>query len=221
MLEETIVGGTGLYTLAEASKYARMSRMTLSRWFKGDGYCERVFAVGETKVITFADFVQALAVRNLRLHYNVPLQKIRAAVELARKDYGMDYPFARENTTYLFENEIWIKPERSDLVQVSGKQHHQSGMTRVIAQFYKDVSFDPATGLADKYKAFERGGLKITMNPRLRLGEPMVDGCGYTPQALAEAAKAEGSTEEAARMYGVTKEQVEICLEYIDYLQAA
>lgn len=221
MIEDMIGGGTGLYTLSEAAKYARMSPITLSRWFKGDGYCERVFSLEESKVINFLDFVQALAVRNLRLHYKVPLQKIRDAVDCAVKEFNITHPFAHEHTTYLFEKEIWIQPAGKEIVQISGKQHHQSGFTAVIEGFYKDISFDPKTGFADKYRAYHRGAHEIVMNPKMRFGEPILDNCGYTPEALFEAAKTEGSIESAAKIYGVSKEQVEICVEYFDYLEAA
>jgi uncharacterized protein (DUF433 family) len=221
MIEDMIGGGTGLYTLSEAAKYARMSPITLSRWFKGDGYCERVFSLEESKVINFLDFVQALAVRNLRLHYKVPLQKIRDAVDRAAKEFNITHPFAHEHTTYLFEKEIWIQPAGKEIVQISGKQHHQSGFTAVIEGFYKDISFNPKTGFADKYRAYHRGDHEIVMNPKMRFGEPILDNCGYTPEALFEAAKTEGSIESAAKIYGVSKEQVEICVEYFDYLEAA
>ena len=221
MIEDMIGGGTGLYTLSEAARYARMSPITLSRWFKGDGYCERVFSLEESKVINFLDFVQALAVRNLRLHYKVPLQKIRDAVDRAAKEFNISHPFAYKHTTYLFEKEIWIQPEGKEIIQISGKEHHQSGFTAVIEGFYKDISFDPKTGLADKYRAYHRGKHEIVMNPKMRFGEPILDDCGYTPEALFEAAKTEGSTASAAKIYGVTKEQVEICVEYFDYLEAA
>ena len=221
MIEDMIGGGTGLYTLSEAAKYARMSPITLSRWFKGDGYCERVFSLEESKVINFLDFVQALAVRNLRLHYKVPLQKIRDAVDRAVKEFNITHPFAHKHITYLFEKEIWIQPAGKEIVQISGKQHHQAGFTTVIEGFYKDISFDPKTGFADKYRAYHRGSHEIVMNPKMRFGEPILDDCGYTPEALFEAAKTEGSIESAAKIYGVSKEQVEICVEYFDYLEAA
>lgn len=225
MIEDMVGGGTGLYTLRETAKYARMSHTTLSRWLKGSSSCERVFPLEETKIITFADFMQVLAVRNLRVLYNVPLQKIREAVDRASKEYGIDYPFARKHTTYLFDRDIWIKPEgvkESDfLVQVSGKSHGQPALTPVIERFLVDVFYDEKTGLANRYKAFERNNHQIVMNPKVRFGEPILDNSGYTPGAIFEAAKTEGSVEAAARMYGLSREQVEVCIDYFDYLHAA
>jgi uncharacterized protein (DUF433 family) len=217
-----IASGTGLYTLRETARYARMHPQTVSRWFKGDDYCRKVFLLDNSKIITFLDFVQVLAVRNVRIQCpEVSLQKIRDALKCASDQFQISYPFARRHTTFVFEKEIWILPTDGILTQASGKMSGQKGMVPVIERFLKDISFDAATGLAEKFNAFERGNNKISMNPQVRFGEPLLDGSGYTPLALFEAAKTEGSSAAAAKMYGVTQEQVEICIDYFDFLEAA
>ena len=228
MLEDMIGGGTGLYTLGEAAKYARMHPITLARWFKGDNYCERVIPLEDTKIITFLDFVQALAIRNLRINYKkykISLQNIREAIEYASKEHGITHPFAHKHTTFWFEKRIWIQPEGKPLTQASGKGHGQVGFLQIIEKFYEDLSFDPQTGYATSYKAFERmyvgGSHKIVMTPTVRFGEPILDDSGYTPEAICEAAQVEGSYEAAARNYGVSVDQVKICVEYFDYLSAS
>lgn len=225
LVEEFISSGSGLYTLGETARYARMQPITAARWFKGDTYCNRVFLLEDAKIITFLDFVQTLAVRNLRVHYHVPLQDIREAVNQAAKQFNISHPFAYKHTTFLFEKKIWIRPEGHPLTQIAGKGRGQTGMTPVIENFYRDISFDPQTGYANQYKAFERayrsGSHKIVMNPTLRFGEPLLDNSGYTPEALFEAAKTEGSIELAARNYGVTIDQVRICVDYFDYLSGS
>ena len=225
MLEEMIGGGTGLYTLGEAAKYARMHPITLARWFKGDNYCERVIPLEDTKVISFLDFVQALHIRNLRVLYKIRLQDIRDAVDRAVKEHGISHPFAHKHTTFLFEKKIWIQPDGKPLTQISGKGHGQTGLTKIIENFYEDISFDAETGFASSYKAFERtyrsGSHKIVMNPTVRFGEPILDKSGYTPEALFEAAKTEGSVEAAARNYGVNVDQIRICVDYFDYLSGS
>ncbi len=45
----------------------------------------------DEKRVTFNDFVQALAIREIRNQYKyVSLQKLRSAVDFAAKDYGMN-----------------------------------------------------------------------------------------------------------------------------------
>ncbi len=224
-LEDLIGSGSGLYTLREAAKYARMQPITLTRWFKGDDYCKRVVRIEDAKIITFLDFVQALAIHDLRALHNVPLKDIREAVDRATDEFGIKYPFAHKHSTYLFDGKIWIQPAgKRLLVQLAGKGRGQTGLKPIIENFSKKISFDPDTSYAIAYKAFERtyasGSHKITMNPKLRFGEPLLDSSGYTPEALFEAAKAEGSVQEAARAYGVTEDQVQTCVDYFDYLSA-
>jgi uncharacterized protein (DUF433 family) len=223
MLANQVETGAGIYSIPEAAVYARMSRITLSRWFRGNTSGKRVFDTLEDgdKVVNFWDFIQALAVRNLRLNYRISLQKIREAVERAENDYQVEYPFARQHSSYLFEGQIWVKLPGPSIVQISGREHGQSAITPVIERFLVNVSFDPQTGLASEFKAFESNSGRILMNPKFRFGEPILQGCGYTPAALFEAAKTEGSADAAAKIYGVTEEQVEVCIDYFDYLQAA
>lgn len=223
MLEDLVGSSSGIYTLREAARYARMQPITLTRWFKGDDYCKRVIRVEDSKIITFVDFVQALAIHDLRVFYRVSLKDIREAVDRAFDDFGITHPFAYKHTSYFFDGKIWIKPEGKTLVQVAGKGHGQTGITPIIENFYKDIGFDAKTNYANCYKAFERayssGSHKITMNPTLRFGEPLLDSVGYTPEALFEAAKIEGK-EATAKNYGVNEDQVQICIDYFDHLSA-
>ncbi len=221
MLEDRVKEGTGIYTLTEAARYARMSPVTLARWFKGSPSCDKVFSTLEDgeRVITFLDFIQALAVRNLRVLYKVKLQIIRDAVEKASQKYGIKHPFAHRHTAYVFEGKLWIKSGPEELVELAGDG--QKALVPVIEPFMKDVYFDEGSAVANKYQAFKRGEVRIMMDPKHRFGEPLLESSGYTPEALFEAAKTEGSVEAAAKIYGVTPEQVEVCIDYFDYLQAA
>src|ERR1041385_3347657 len=109
LLRDAVGSGTGLYTLGEAATYARIPLRTISSWFRRDSAMSRVFPGDDSKIIGFLDFIQTLAVRNLRVHYDISLQKIRDAVERAKEEFNLDYPFARKHTTYLFDPQMWIK----------------------------------------------------------------------------------------------------------------
>src|SRR5689334_13507268 len=118
-LKEFIASGKGLYTLREAALYARMHPTTLARWFKGNSSGDRVFAAEESdaKLINFLEFIQTLAVRNLRVHYGVQLKDIRDAVERSSIEHKVDYPFARPHTTYFFNKRLWICPTGTEKSQ--------------------------------------------------------------------------------------------------------
>src|SRR4051812_17888165 len=99
--------GVGLYTPAEAAFYARVRTQTLNRWLFGDSRGESVVTAqiksDDEKIVTFRDFVQALAIRSIRTQYpKISLQKVRRAVDLAGEKLGVRHPFARPHKTYVY-----------------------------------------------------------------------------------------------------------------------
>jgi uncharacterized protein (DUF433 family) len=212
--------GAGLYTLGEAALYARLRPQTLARWFfgskQGASALDRQLN-SDDKVLSFLDFVQALAVRSVRITHRVPLTKIRHAVKIAESEYGIRYPFARMHTTYLVGSEIIIKLGEDEYAQISGKHAKNRVIAKVVELYMKDLSFDPE-GLAQKYDAFVWNGYTVSMNPHIRFGEPMVVSCGYSASALYDAFKANEDIDLAAREYGVTPFEIEVSIRYFDHL---
>ena len=214
--------GIGLYTTEEAALYARVSARMMRRWLFGAKDGEPVMhpqigSVQDQQVVSFLDFVQAMAVRAVRSQHRVPLQRIRQAIERAEKDYGLEYPLARQHTTYLFGSELVIKLGDEEYVQVSGKAARNRLIARVVELYMKDLGFGPE-GLADAYRAFVWGDYEVRMNPQVRFGEPILPSCGYTARALWEAYMAEGGFEQAAEAYGVKAEEVEAACRYFDHI---
>ncbi|HLN26385.1 MAG TPA: DUF433 domain-containing protein [Gemmataceae bacterium] len=218
--------GIGLYTPAEAALYARVATGMMNRWIfgdiRGEAVVHRELAGKEDKVVTFLDFVQAMAVRAIRVQHKVSLQKIRQALDRAENEYGVPYPFARKHTTFLFQSDIIIKVGEQDgepeYVQITGKHARNRMLTKVVELYMLDLSFEGTGGLASLYRAWNWNGHDILMNPKVRFGEPIVVSCGYTAQALWDAYSSEGSLASAAEAYGVKAEEVEAACRYYDHL---
>ena len=106
---------------------------------------------------------------------------------------------------------------------ISQKTYGQEAITDIIEMFMEDVRFSPK-GTAESYQAFERiyegKIINITMDPRSRFGEPLIDSCKITPHTLYEAIFTEGSKERAAKAFGVDLEYVDIACRYIDHLDS-
>lgn len=221
--------GKGAYTPAEAAFYARVKTQTLNRWLFGDGRGQSVVVpeVGEPddeKIVTFLDFVQALAIRAIRSRHKITLTRIRQAVEIAQEN-NIQYPFAVAHTTYLFSDQqdqghgdIVLEID-GKLLQASGT-HRKNYVMREIAELYMcDLHFDEQTGLANKYDAWvdqERG--KIVMDPRVRFGEPYLETCGHTAETLWDAYQVEGGITPAARAFDVEDSDIELALLFYDHL---
>ena len=231
--------GLGLYTAEEAARYARLHPKTMKRWLFGDNSGTSVVNAqlrdtGE-RLVTFLDFVQALAIRSVRVvakgsNPKVPLTKIRAAYDRARSEYDLDYPLATlGHRIYLFGPrerpdlcEIIVKvgdvsqPD-SHSVQLTGKSAGNRMITRVAEQFMTALRFDGGA-LPIEYRAWGNDECAIVMNPHQSLGEPYLPSCGYTARALFEAYLSEGGIEQAAAAYGVKVEEIELAYSYYDYL---
>src|SRR5665213_373196 len=225
--------GLGIYTISEAAKYARVSAIKLARWIMGT--TDRAAAIipeidpekNQDKLVTFLDFVQAMAIRQIRKTHKVPLEKIRETIDIAKKDFKIDYPFARRHITKLLGNEISLDITGYGLIETTGEHRRQFEIRPVVEPYLTDLSFD-TKGLANIYVPYNHKGYNIVFDPRFRFGEPLVKPapksgskrCRYSVVALCNAYIAEGSLEAAALAYGVSPEAVEAATKYyFDYLQ--
>src|SRR5437773_5727084 len=127
-LEESIRTASGLYTVAEAAAYARMHVQTLKNWLYGgtahDPLRQSQIPKAEGRFLTFIEFVEALAIRNLRANYHISFQKIRSAVNEAKSKYGVEYPFAnKSHKTYLIGKDLHIVlAGEKHPIQLTGKE---------------------------------------------------------------------------------------------------
>jgi uncharacterized protein (DUF433 family) len=227
--------GIGIYSPTEAAFYARVSPRMMSRWVfgaaNGQPVIERQLRESTDKVVTFLDFVQTLAVREVRNRHGIPLQRIRQGVDEARKRYGVEYPLARRHTIYLFSDQkgeghgqiVIRRPDDLDgigdqFIQVTGRGRKNLLMRPVVEMFLQDLQFDPKTGLASEYRPMTEEGASIVLNPHRRFGEPIVDPSGYTAETLWDATNIEGGIEAAAAAFGVTADEVKLANRYFDFL---
>lgn len=224
--------GLGIYTPREAARYAHVHTQLMTRWlFGAKGGPAVVHHKSTTARIASSLFwtLFSAAIRAIRNQYKgLSLQKIRQAVDRARKDHGIDYPFATKHRTFVFvreEPDAKRKPDEEeptceiifDNVQLTGRNAGNLIMREIAEVYMSDISYD-SHGLAMEYVALQRGGLRVVMNPKKRFGEPLVPS-GYTAETLWEAAKSEGSVEAAAKAYGVDRTEVELACCYFDFLQ--
>jgi uncharacterized protein (DUF433 family) len=224
--------GRGIYSVDEAAFYLRVPKKTISRWVFGDvqgqAVVERELPDEDDKIVTFLDFIQALHIRQIRTDTDckIALPKIRDAIKTAREKYSSPYPLATKHTTYLYGNELTIavgndKDVPREFVEITGKNKHHGMIGKVVELYGKDLTFDPATGFANGYRAGVYSGTEIWMKPAIRFGEPIVSECGYTARTLYEATVTEGDFEKVAQAYGVLVSQVEAGYRYIQSLSTA
>lgn len=229
LAENQEIIGLGLYLPAEAARYARVRTAKFNQWVFSETPVFTPQLGRERKLATFLDFAQSLAVNDIRLTANVPLQRIRAAYHEAQKFYGIEYPFAREHGIFIFGN---VKnPKNCDIgiylpksgekepefakrcVQLTGKKKGQLLISQVIQEFSKDLLYDE-NGEAEGYIAYRGHGQTIKIDPNVRFGKPYLVGHGYEAESLAAAVHIEGSVKRVAKLYLVSEAVVKAALDY-------
>ncbi len=216
--------GIGLYTPAQAAHLARVPVQTITRWVHGNSGGRAAIRpqLGESdeQTITFLDFVQAMAIRSIRLKKRVPLNKIRECVDVAAKEYHIEYPFAHQHQTYLFDDDVVLRLPNNELVQITGKYKHNDLMHQVAEVYIEDLHFN-SKGLAERYTPMTQGRRHIVIDPKHRFGHPIVMPCGYSVAALRSSVDSEGSVDAAAKANAVAREDVLLALRYEDMLAGA
>ncbi len=212
--------GLGVYSIAEAARYAKLPAATIRNWFfppKGRNPLRRGDIEDEQeKAISFLDFVEALAVRSLRVDYGVTLATIRKAIDFAQTRLGADHIFARKDHKTLLDERkqlhVVLKGER-DPIALTGRSAGQASFIECVEGYMLDLRFG-ASGLADRYTAFQFNAQRIIMSPKTRFGEPIVEENGYPADVLWRGVVAEGSFDRAAALYGASVDSVVAAYRY-------
>ena len=218
-----ILFNQGIFSAAEVALFAKLHPTTVKRWFFSNHMGKAVVPPSgmDEKTLSFWDLVQAMAVRAIRRERNVPLPKIREAVQRAEEHFGLTHIFARPHRTVLFAGEIFIYPEGQEApVQLTGKRPHQLAMRPLVEPNQRDLAFD-ASGLATLFTAFRFADQSVIINPAIRFGEPFVESCGYSARTLYEAVLSEGGVNQAAKVFAVPEAAVDAAFRYYDSLPLA
>lgn len=213
----------GMLTIPEAAMYARVDPRLFHRWLfgterNGAALTREINDRSDERLITFVDFIQMLTVRAIRtLPTQVPLNRVKQAVQFLRDEHGIEFPFARQHTLYGFEGEIVYQTAQGDYMFASGKEKRQFLERQIVEPHLEHLSYD-ASGLANVYRIHSSREIDIVMKAGIRFSEPMMPS-GYTARTLYDAVHSEGSYGAAAEAFQVDEIEVKVAYEWFDTLQ--
>lgn len=212
----------GMYSVAEAALYARVSPQLVGRWMFARNHAITPEIQGSSeRIVTFADFIQLLTVRQLRLRpapKRVGMEKVRQAIEFLDRQ-GITVPFARYHTLYTFERDIVYKHPQHGYLFVTGREVNQELLQPVVEPHLDRITYAD-DGVAGEYVIHREGGIQVRMRPGLLFGEPVMPS-GYSAKTLWEASTYEGGIEQAAVAYGVSPDEVRVAFDFYDQIQRA
>ena len=170
------------YSAPEAARYLGMPKSTLASWIRGrdsptaDGVGRFSLLIrrpdDEDPRLSFANLIEAHALRAIRTKYKVPLKDVRSAIDYVQSEYEID--------RLLLSPELRAAPgqlvlERlGDLINIG--QRGQLAMKEILQQFLDRIEFTGS--LPSAFFPFTRrdqlvGPKKILIDPRIASGRPV------------------------------------------------
>jgi uncharacterized protein (DUF433 family) len=215
-----------IYTPTEAAHYLRVNLSTLRTWIYG--YIPRPRQSGKkipavihlpsphSKLMSFYNLVEAHILSSIRHDHDVPLPKIRSAVNYLEKEFSSRHPLVDKRLE---------AGGRSMFVRHLGKlidagNDGQLAMEQVLDNYLKRITWD-AAGLAQRLFPYVRTGApginqprSIMMDPSISGGRPVLVGTGVPSQVVQERFLAGESPDELAADYNRKREEIDEILRF-------
>lgn len=213
-----------MYTEAAAAHLLRVAPSTLHWWLEGKPPRYRPVIRAEPKgsrVVTWAEFVEAGLLRSYRRDQKVPLRELRDFIDLLRDRFQVPYPLA--------DRRPYVGSGRKLLIDLQGRSHldpefclvavvnGQEVLTAPGEEFFERVDWvdnEPAAWRPTDDKASP-----VRINPLMRFGRPAVN--GISTEAIGGELDGGASLEEVAEDFGLSLDAVRWAQSYELSMQAA
>lgn len=207
------------YGIPEAAGYLRLPVSTLRAWLLGQRYrvgeqpkfFKPVIDIADRKErqLSFINLVEAFVLAGIRREHEIPLPKVRKAVDYLRRTFNTTRPLANEQ----FETDgIDLFVEKMGSL-IGATQEGQIQMRDIIRDRLERVHRDPK-GVPEKIVLFPARREKtesadVVIDPRLSFGRPVLDRFGVRTAILAERFDAGDDIDVLAREYSAPPEAIQ------------
>jgi uncharacterized protein (DUF433 family) len=207
------------YTLREAAHYLRLPRTTLRFWAVGWTYptlrgtktAHPIIELPELHppTLSFINLVEAHVLAAITRKYDIPLQKVRAAVRFLKKETGSRYPLATE----VMETDAKDLFIRKSGLLINVTQEGQTAIRQVLEVYLSRIEHAD-DGFATRLYPFTHasdleGPLAVMIDPRFSFGRPVLAGTNIPTAIIAERYKAGDSIQGLAGDYRREAEEIE------------
>jgi len=186
---------------------------TLRTWFNVEG----------GRALNFLELLEAYTIQTLRARHQLPMRKIRKAIDYLKKETGEAYPLAKHDLGFETDGVQLFVTRMGKLVSAS--ERGQLAWREVLQVFLERVDYD-ASGLALRFYPFTRdfrtdGPKSVVIDPAVCFGRPSVAGRGIATAMVASRYKAGESMAELAADYECEQALIEEAIRAELDLQAA
>jgi uncharacterized protein (DUF433 family) len=222
--------GVGYYTAPEAGRLLGIPARNVRRWLTGYSYrhaeeirsmpalwSSQLPVLDRQLELGFRDLIELKFVKAF-IDAGLSLITIRHCLEFAKKCVHDERPFSTKRfrtdgrTIFLESVEGKASTELLDL------RTHQYQLGPVIERTFRDLDIE--ADIVSRWRPFE-GKRSIIVDPGRAFGQPIATDYGVPTEVLADAVKAEGSIEAAARIFEVEPAVVKDSINFEARLRAA
>jgi uncharacterized protein (DUF433 family) len=211
--------GVGLYSVAEAAALTGITRSKIARWLGGYKYGSKTYpALWQPQVspqdgelyLGFLDLME-LRVANLFLSQGISAQRVRKAIDLARREFDQSHPFAsRQFSTD--GRTVFLRVLDADGERLLDLFTSQFAFRKIVERSLRHIDFDGDLPVRWWPQGKSAG---IVVDPSRCFGRPVEETSGVPAEILAHAFEAEGSVEQAARVWDVSPTAIRKAIKYI------
>ena len=207
------------YGITEVAHYLRIPQATLRSWVLGRFYPTQAGRKRFSPVIelpdksrpllSFMNLVEAHILEAIRREHEIPLPKIRTAINFLKREFPSRHPLADQK----FQTDgldLFIQ-KYGHLINIS--QDGQLAMRSMLEAHLRRIERDPAGSPVRLYPFTRMRQLDepkvVVIDPHISFGRPVLVGTGIATVVIAERYKAGESVDELADDYGRLREEIE------------
>jgi uncharacterized protein (DUF433 family) len=208
------------YTVTEAAHYLRLPSSTLKQWVHGRSFrgthgqrmhAKAVIELPAENLLTFLNLVEAFVLASIRRQHQVPLQKVRKALDFVRDEMGVDRPLVEQdfetNGADLFVQRLGKLINVSSEGQAEMRAMLELSLARVDRNASGLLAVFPWARRRDEPKAVE-------IDPRRAYGKLVIAGTGIPTAVVADRMSAGESIDDLAEDFGLPRQKIEAALRW-------
>ncbi|MFM7717221.1 MAG: DUF433 domain-containing protein [Microcystis sp.] len=220
------------YSIADTARYLHIPLPTLRTWVRGRTYPTKKGQKEFLPLIqrpnpnipqlSFTNLVEAHVLRGIRTVHNIPLDKVRLALDYISEQFNTDHPLVQKQFStdgidlFIEQFEHLINASRSG--QLTMKQFLNNLLTR-IEWDEQDIATRLFPTIDINGQDFSDKVLKI--DPNISFGKPVITGTGIPTKIVTELYDVGDSIEDIANDYNCQPWQIEKAILFESNWQAA
>ena len=192
------------YDIASAARFIHMNPSTLRNWAHGTRAFEPVLELPQRGFLSFINLTEAYVLYAMRRRYEIPLQRVRTAIDYVEREMGVDHPLAFQQ----------FKTDKVDLFvetaagNVNATKRGQLRYAAIMALERVEWESDRPVALFPLVR--ERVDSRpVKISPFIAFGQPVISGTRIPTHVVWQRFHAGESIEDLARDYRLEKDTIE------------